>query len=246
MSFKIELISFNIQSCIDAQAAGAHRIELCDNPMEGGTTPSYGLIKAARDKLTIDLYPIIRPRGGDFLYSDDEFEIMKSEIKVCKVFGCNGIVTGMLNADGSIDKKRCKEIIELARPMGVTFHRAFDRSNDLLQALEDIIEIGCERVLTSGGFPNAIDGADMIARLIQQANGRIIIMPGSGVRSDNIEALAAKTGAVEFHSSARTNFSSKMEFSPANMKEDLKQVGLDVDEATRLIEKVGSLSPTKK
>jgi copper homeostasis protein len=234
MSFKLELIAFNIQSCIDAQAAGAHRIELCANPAEGGTTPSYGFIKAARDKLTIDLYPIIRPRGGDFLYTDDEFDIMKSEIKVCKVFGCNGIVTGMLNADGTIDKKRCKELVELARPMGVTFHRAFDRTNDLLQALEDVIEIGCERILTSGGVPSVIDGADMIAALIKKAAGRIIIMPGSGVRADNIKMLAEKTGAVEFHSSARTNFESKMKYNSEGMKEDLKQVGLDVEEVRRM------------
>lgn len=239
MSFKLELIAFNIQSCIDAQAAGAHRIELCANPAEGGTTPSYGFIKAARDKLTIDLYPIIRPRGGDFLYTDDEFDIMKSEIKVCKVFGCNGIVTGMLNPDGTIDKKRCKELVELARPMGVTFHRAFDRTNDLLQALEDVIEIGCERILTSGGVPSVIDGTGMIAALIKKAAGRIIIMPGSGVRADNIKMLAEKTGAVEFHSSARTNFESKMEYNSEGMKEDLKQVGLDVKEVRRIVETMG-------
>lgn len=234
MSFKLELIAFNIQSCIDAQAAGAHRIELCDNPADGGTTPSYGFIKAARDKLTIDLYPIIRPRGGDFLYTDDEFDIMKSEIKVCKVFGCNGIVTGMLNADGTVDKKRCKELVELARPMGVTFHRAFDRTNDLLQALEDVIETGCERILTSGGVPNAIDGADMIAQLVNKAADRIIIMPGSGVRADNIKMLAEKTGAVEFHSSARMNLDSKMFYKNEGMKETLVQVGLDIDEVRKM------------
>ena len=234
MSFKLELIAFNIQSCIDAQAAGAHRIELCDNPADGGTTPSYGFIKAARDKLTIDLYPIIRPRGGDFLYTDDEFDIMKSEIKVCKVFGCNGIVTGMLNADGTVDKKRCKELVELARPMGVTFHRAFDRTIDLLQALEDVIETGCERILTSGGVPNAIDGADMIAQLVNKSADRIIIMPGSGVRADNIKMLAEKTGAVEFHSSARTNLESKMVYKNEGMKETFMQVGLDREEVRKM------------
>ncbi|RZM10746.1 MAG: copper homeostasis protein CutC [Pedobacter sp.] len=234
MSFTLELIAFNIQSCIDAQAAGAQRIELCDNPLEGGTTPSYGFIKAARDKVTIDLYPIIRPRGGDFLYTDDEFEIMKSEIKVCKVFGCNGIVIGMLKADGSIDKQRCKELVNLAKPLGVTFHRAFDRSRDLLQALEDVIEIGCERILTSGGFPNAVDGSGMIAQLVTQAKGRIIIMPGSGVRSDNIKRLAEETGAVEFHSSARMNMPGKMNFISPQMAEDQTQVSLDIKEAKAL------------
>ena len=236
MSLTLELIAFSIQSCIDAQAAGAHRIELCDNPAEGGTTPSYGFIKAERDKLTIDLYPIIRPRGGDFLYTDDEFEIMKSEIKVCKVFGCNGIVIGMLHANGTIDKKRCKELVDLAKPMGVTFHRAFDRTNDLLQALEDVIEIGCERILTSGGVPNVVDGAEKVAELIKKAAGRIIIMPGSGVRANNIKMLAEKTGAVEVHSSARTNLESRMEYQSEGMKENLKQVGLDVEEVRRMLD----------
>lgn len=233
--YKLELIAFTIQSCIDAQNAGAHRIELCDNPGEGGTTPSYGFIKAARNILTIDLYPIIRPRGGDFLYSDDEFDMMKSDINVCKVFGCNGVVTGILNADGSIDKKRCKELVELARPMKVTFHRAFDRVNNLEEALEDVIETGCERILTSGGVPNAVDGAEAIAKLIKHAGDRIIIMPGSGVRSDNIKALAEKTSAVEFHSSARKQFESRMEFKSEGMRENLIQVGLDVEEAGNLI-----------
>ncbi len=236
--YKIELIAFSIQSCIDAQEAGAHRIELCDNAGEGGTTPSYGFIKAARNILNIDLYPIIRPRGGDFLYSNDEFDMMKSDINVCKVFGCNGVVIGILNADGSIDKKRCKELIELAKPMKVTFHRAFDRANDLEKALEDVIEIGCERILTSGGVPNAIDGATTIEKLVKQANGRIIIMPGSGVRSDNIKALAQKTGAVEFHSSARKQYESKMLYKSDSMNENLTSFGLDVEEAKKIIEQL--------
>ncbi|MBC7936136.1 MAG: copper homeostasis protein CutC [Rhizobacter sp.] len=233
--YKLELIAFNIQSCIDAQQAGAHRIELCDNPGEGGTTPSYGFIKAARNILKIDLYPIIRPRGGDFLYSEAEFDIMKSDINVCKVFGCNGVVIGILNTDGSIDKQRCKELVELARPMGVTFHRAFDRTNNLQLALEDVIEIGCERILTSGGVPNAADGTATITALIKQAAGRIIIMPGSGVRSDNIKAIKETTGAMEFHTSARIYFESKMEYKSEGMKEKMMEVGLDLEEAEKIL-----------
>ena len=233
--FKLELIAFTIQSCIDAQDAGAHRIELCDNPGEGGTTPSYGFIKAARNVLNIDLYPIIRPRGGDFLYSDEEFEIMKGDINVCKVFGCNGVVTGILNADGTVDKKRCKELVELAKPMKVTFHRAFDRTRDLQQALEDVIEIGCERILTSGGVPNAGDGAPVIAALVKQAGDRIIIMPGSGVRADNIKMIAETTGAKEFHTSARKNFESRMEYKSEGMNEKMVEVGLDVEEVHRIV-----------
>lgn len=232
--YKLELIAFSIQSCMDAQEAGAHRVELCDNAGEGGTTPSYGFIKAARNILTIDLYPMIRPRGGDFLYSDEEFDMMKSDINVCKVFGCNGVVFGILNADGSIDKKRCKELVEFAKPMKVTFHRAFDRTINLEQALEDVIETGCERILTSGGVPNAMDGAETIARLVKQAAGRIVIMPGSGVNAGNIQLLKEKTGAVEFHSSVRKLYESKMEYKSERMKENMVQVGLDVEEAKKM------------
>ncbi len=188
MEHKLEVIGFDINGCIAAERAGADRIELCASPAEGGTTPSYGLIKLAKDKLNIDVFPIIRPRGGDFLYNDEEFEVIKSEIKVCKVFGCNGVVIGMLNANGTIDKERCKQLVALAHPLPVTFHRAFDRVIDAAQALEDVIEIGCKRILTSGLKPTVVDGASTLTQLIKQANKRIIIMPGSGVRSDNIEA----------------------------------------------------------
>jgi Uncharacterized protein involved in copper resistance len=203
MNFKLEVIGFTIDGCIIAQEAGTHRIELCDNPEEGGTTASYGFIKAAREKLQIELFPIIRPRGGDFLYSDDEFEIMKTDIKLCKDLGCDGVVIGMLTADKKVDKKRCSILVEHAYPLGVTFHRAFDKTVDPFEALEDIIEIGCERILTSGQQPDALNGAELIKQLIEKSSDRIIIMPGSGVRSDNITAIAETTGANEFHSSAR-------------------------------------------
>ena len=241
MSFILEVIGFNIESCILAQAAGAHRIELCDNPGEGGTTPSYGFIKAARKKLQIELYPIIRPRGGDFFYSDAEFEVMKMDVKVCKDLNCDGIVIGILNADGTVDKERCKEIVALAYPMGVTFHRAFDREKDASQALEDIIEIGCERILTSGLVPAALDGAKTLAALIKQADERIIIMPGSGVKADNIIELAQKTGAVEFHTSARMNIDSKMNYTNEGMKEKLQSVSVDIDEVKNIIANLKSL-----
>ena len=222
MNFKLEVIGFSIESCIAAQLAGAHRIELCDNQADGGTTPSYGCIKAARGKLSIELYPIIRPRGGDFLYSDEEFAIMKTDIKICKELGCDGVVLGMLDADGSIDKKRCRELVQLAYPMGVGFHRAFDRVANAAQALEDVIETGCERILTSGLMPKALDGAAAIAALITQADGRIIIMPGSGIRSENIAAIAQQTGAVEFHTSAGTFINSNMKYTNKAMKENLQ------------------------
>ena|SRR5436190_9617697 len=241
MNFKLELIGFNIESCILAQAAGADRIELCDNPGDGGTTPSYGFIKAAREKLQIDLFPIIRPRGGDFLYSDEEFQIMKEDIRICKQLGCDGVVIGLLNADGTVDKKRTASLVELAYPLGVTFHRAFDRVNDASQALEDIIETGCERILTSGLQPTALEGADLIAALINQADERMIIMPGSGVRSDNITELAKKTGATEFHSSARMNTASKMIYTNEAMKESLRSVIVDELEVKNIIANLKSL-----
>ena len=236
MKFKLEVIGFTIESCMIAQAAGAHRIELCDNPSEGGTTPSYGFIKTARENLSIELYPIIRPRGGDFLYSEIEFEVMKADIENCKSLGCDGVVIGILNADGTVDKKRCKQLVEIAHPMKVTFHRAFDRTNDPFKAMEDIISIGCERILTSGQKNLATDGEELLNKLVKQANNRIIIMPGSGVNSDNIETLVKNTNATEFHTSARTFVNSKMEFINESMDEQLTSVSAMSDEIKKIIE----------
>jgi copper homeostasis protein len=241
LKFTLEVIGFTIESCMLAQAAGAHRIELCDNPGEGGTTPSYGFIKAAREVLKIELYPIIRPRGGDFLYSDAEFEVMKADVQICKELGCDGVVIGILNADGTVDKMRCRELVQLAYPMGVTFHRAFDRVKDAAQALEDVIEIGCERILTSGLVPTAFDGAETLAALIKQADERIVIMPGSGVRSDNIIELAKRTAAVEFHTSARMNIESKMSYTNEAIRENLQSVSLDEEEVKKIIANLKSL-----
>ncbi len=153
--------------------------------------------------LSVSLYPIIRPRGGDFLYTKDEFEIMLQDVKLCKQLGCDGIVIGLLNMDGTIDMVRTAQLIEAAYPMGVTFHRAFDRCKDPFEALEQLIEIGCERILTSGQQPSVVDGVELVAELNKIADERIIIMPGSGVRKENIKMLAEKTGCVEFHSSLR-------------------------------------------
>ncbi len=236
MNFKLEIIGFNIESCLVAQAAGAHRIELCDNPGEGGTTASYGFIKAARKVLQIDLFPIIRPRGGDFLYSDDEFEIMKTDVQLCKEIGCDGVVIGILNKDGSIDKKRCSKLVSVAYPLGVTFHRAFERCSNPFEALEDIIEIGCERILTSGQQPTAAEGADLINQLIRQAEDRIVIMPGSGVRSSNIIEIAQQTGAMEFHSSAKMLVNSNMEFHNPQLQENLQSILADTDEIQKMLQ----------
>lgn len=235
MNFTLETIAFNIQSCVLAQTAGAHRIELCDNPTDGGTTPSMGFIKMAREKLHIQLFPIIRPRGGDFLYTNDEFEVIKADIQLCKDLGCDGVVIGILNADASIDKTRCSILVNMAYPMSVTFHRAFDRVINMELALEDIIEIGCERILTSGCYPTALEGADNLQKLILQSNDRIIIMPGSGIRAANIAEIAALTGATEFHSSARIKVESTMKIFNDTMKENLQTVIADEQEIRMMI-----------
>lgn len=241
MVFQLEICAFNIGSCITAQQSGAHRIELCDNSSEGGTTPSYGLIQSAREKLHIDIYPIIRPRGGDFFYNDDEYSVMKKDIQLCKDLGCNGVVIGMLNIDGSVDKRRLAVLVELAYPMGVTFHRAFDRAVNAFQALEDIIDIGCERILTSGQRPTVMEGIQLIKELVEHADERIIIMPGSGLRSNNIQELALQTGAVEFHTTAKKIIRSEMKFINEDMKETLEQLECDGEEVRKIFAELENL-----
>jgi len=212
MSFIIEIATSDFTTTRAAVEGGADRIELCANLAEGGTTPSSGTIKRCREKFSVQLYPIIRPRGGDFLYTDEEFEIMKHDIRLCKDIGCDGIVTGLLNTDGTIDLKRTGQLAELAYPLGVTFHRAFDRCRDPFEALEQLVQLGLERILTSGQQPTVNEGIELIAQLNKAADHRIIIMPGSGVRSENIKMLADKTGCIEFHSSLRGKTRSRMEF----------------------------------
>ena len=199
----LEVCAFTVQSCYIAKRAGAVRVELCDNPIEGGTTPSYGTIRQVKENVDILLYPIIRPRSGNYFYDNDEFEIIKKDIEMCRELGCDGISIGAQKINGEIDVERLKQIVELAGPMGVTCNRAFDVAPDPFQALEQIIEAGCERILTSGQETAAPDGASLLAKLVQQAAGRIIIMPGAGVKSGNIRQLMEQTGAREFHSSAR-------------------------------------------
>lgn len=209
---QIEICAGSLTSALNAQEGGAFRVELCDNLKEGGTTPSYGTLLLARKNLDIKLYVLIRPRGGDFLYDDLTFEIMKKDIEQCKNLGCDGVVFGILKADGQIDKERCLELKLTAGKMGTTFHRAFDRCKDPFQALEDVIELGFERILTSGLEINAIKGATMISKLIEQANGRIVIMPGAGIRRDNLGELIRLTGASEYHTTAKTSVKSEMLF----------------------------------
>jgi copper homeostasis protein len=208
----IEIVVYNIESAMKAQEGGADRIELCENPGEGGTTPSYGTIELVRQNLSIDVFVMIRPRGGDFHYSSYEFHAMKRDISQCQKLSVDGLVFGILNADGTIDKKRCKELIDKARPLKVTCHRAFDMTRDPFEALEDCIEVGFDRILTAGQQAQAVKGADLIGELIKRANGRIAIMPGSGVNENTVEEILKKSGAKEMHFSATAFRESAMQF----------------------------------
>ncbi len=237
----LEICAFNLPAALAAQRAGADRIEFCAAPEEGGVTPSAGLIRAARELLRIPLYPIIRPREGDFLYSAEEFGVMMRDIALCKEIGCDGVVIGMLLADGRVDRPRCARLVETAYPLEVTFHRAFDRAADPFEALETIIGIGCERILTSGQRPVAMEGAELLRELVRQADGRLVIMPGSGVRSGNVAELAARTGAVEFHTSARVRGASAMHYVNAAMQEDLSTVMPGEEEIRRIKEIISTL-----
>ena len=231
----LEICCYNLDSALIAADAGADRVELCTDPASGGTTPGIGLIKTVRKKITIELYPIIRIRGGDFLFSEEEFDVMLHEVKACKSAGCEGVVIGMLLPDGRVDKIHSARLVEKAYPMGVCFHRAFDWTRNPFEALEDIIEIGCERILTSGQQPTAILGAPLIKDLVLQADGRILIMPGSGIRAGNIADLKKETGATQFHSSARTLKKSAMEFVQPSMNEDQSTVMADRREIEQML-----------
>jgi copper homeostasis protein len=238
----IEIATSDFSSSKAAANGGADRIELCDNLAEGGTTQSKSIIKYCREKLAIQIFPIIRPRGGDFLYTDEEFIIMKEDIKTCKELGCDGVVIGILKTDGSIDVERSARLVEIAYPMEVTFHRAFDRCRDPFEALEQLIGMGCNRILTSGQKPTAIEGMELISKLVKAADERIIIMPGSGVRKENIAQLAEQTGTTELHSSLRKKVDSKMQYRhPAFGAESYEYYSVveeDVRELRNALEKV--------
>ncbi len=207
-----EVVVYNIESALKAQEGGADRIELCDNPAEGGTTPSAGLVEVVRQNVTMDVYVMIRPRGGDFCYSRYEFHAMKRDIFQFQKLGVDGFVFGILNPDGSLDKVRCKELVDKARPLRCTCHRAFDMTRDPFEALDDCIDVGFERILTAGQRPKAIEGVDLIKRIVESAGDRIKIMPGSGVNEKTVQEIVAKTGSKEIHFSATAQRESAMVF----------------------------------
>jgi copper homeostasis protein len=203
VSHTLEICAASLASALAAQAGGAHRIELCQNLEQGGITPSYGLIRQVLAQVSLPVFVLIRPRPGGFVYSAGELAIMRDDVAACRELGCAGVVLGALEAAGRVDIAACQELIALAGTMAVTFHRAFDACLNQPQALEDIIVLGCQRVLTSGGQATAEAGQNQLAALVTQAAGRVRIMPGAGISAGNVRALAARTGAREFHASAK-------------------------------------------
>jgi copper homeostasis protein len=209
---RIEACVNSVESAGEAEAGGAHRVELCDNLFDGGTTPSLGAIEVACQALTIELNVIVRPRGGDFLYSDLELDIMKADVAAAREVGADGVVFGILKPDGTVDVEQTRQLVEAAGPLSTTFHRAFDMCVDPFAALEDLIELGIDRVLTSGLRPSALEGADLLGKLVEEARGRILVMPGVGIDATNIGELIQRTGAREFHVLAERSVDSAMTY----------------------------------
>ena len=195
----VEVCVDSVESAIAAERGGANRVELCSNLLEGGVTPSAGLIAAVRRAISIPVNVMIRPRGGDFFYSEDEIGIMRQDIQTAKELGANGVVLGMLDTEGNVDARRTSELVQFSRPLTVTFHRAIDMSRDLVVALQTLMELKVDRALTSGGEQTAIEGQRTIARLVEAAAGRIAIMAGSGIREENVRQLIEETGVPEVH-----------------------------------------------
>ena len=206
----LEIAAASIASALAAQEGGADRIELCANLREGGTTPSHGTLAEARKQLRIPIHVLVRPRGGDFLHNEAEAAAMIGDIEDCVRSGADGVVIGALDADGNVDVALCRRLVAAAGKLDVTFHRAFDAARDPAAALEDIIALGCARVLTSGAAASAPQGVEAIARHVHQANGRIAIMAGGGVSADNVRELVTRTGVTECHSSAGATLRSGM------------------------------------
>jgi copper homeostasis protein len=206
----VEVCVDSAASAVAAQRGGAARIELCGSLIEGGITPSSGLIEITRAAISVDLHVMIRPRAGDFCYDADEFETMRRDIALAKRLGANGVVFGILNVSGNVDVARTRQLVDLARPLSVTFHRAFDMSADLFRALDDVYAAGPDRVLTSGGEPTSLQGRETILQLVKKAQGRIVIMPGSGIRPENARSLVDYTGVTEVHVGLRSSLPSPM------------------------------------
>lgn len=215
----LEVAANSVASFLAAEAGGADRVELCNALEVGGLTPSHAAIALACERLRIPVHVLIRPRAGDFVFDDLECEVMRRDIEACRSLGCAGVVIGALDADGNVDSSRCRALMDAAQAMSVTFHRAFDFARDPLAALDAIIALGCARLLTSGQADNALAGAPLIRQLVEHAQDRITIMPGGGIDARNIAAIAAATGACEFHASAKVRVCSRMRGAQATLGE---------------------------
>ena len=230
MPHSLEICVDSIDSALAAERGGAHRIELCSSLLEGGLTPSAGFIRAVRERVSLTLFVMIRPRGGDCLYSQAEFEAMKEDVRTAKSLGANGMVLGLLTEDGRVDVSRTLELVKLASPLEATFHRAFDVSVNLDQSLEDVVLTGAKRILTSGGAQTAPEGVDQIRKLVETARDRIIIMAGSGINSRNALRVLAATSVNEIHASAKAPAASGMRY-----HRDVAMGSGQQDEYTRLV-----------
>lgn len=202
----------SIESAMAAQDGGADRVELCSNLLEGGLTPSYGTLRVAHENLRIKIMAMVRPRGGDFCYSEPEFHVMQHDIEAAKKIGASGIVLGLLNPDGTIDVDRTRKLVDAARPLPVTFHRAFDMTRDPYDALEALITLGVDRVLTSGQEASVIEGLELIVELVKRAAGRIVVMPGGGITDRNVGRAVAATGVTEVHFGGGESVEGRMRF----------------------------------
>lgn len=232
----LEICVDSLESAVAAQQGGAQRIELCSSLAEGGLTPSLGLIRAVRSRLTIGIHVMIRPRAGDFLYSADEFSIMKDDIALAAQSGVDGVVFGLLTPEGEVDIARTRELVDLARPMEVTFHRAIDLSRDIVASVRNVIHAGVTRVLTSGGEASAVQGRHNIHNMVQAAAGAVTIMAGAGVRAANAEQLLRETGVRDLHASLRRAVPSpmkhhrrKVHLGAPGIEEDVRHVLLPED-----------------
>jgi len=238
----LEICASNYQSALNAQIAGAHRIELCTELSVGGLTPSYGLLKHVLNNLNIPVFVLIRPRSGNFTYSESEFEIMKDDINICTDLGCQGIVSGVLNEKGSIDIARTEKLIALSKPLPFTFHRAFDLTPDPFQALEQLIDLGVERILTSGQENSAEKGIMLLTQLNERANGRLTVLPGGGINWENAK-LFKDGGFKELHASATTTISvndqPKISMNSPKFYDETVEVVSDVDKIKGILSSIG-------
>jgi copper homeostasis protein len=215
--FLVEVCVDSLDSALAAERGGAQRVELCSGLVEGGVTPSAGLIATIRQRISIALHVMIRPRAGDFCYTPDEFSVMQRDVLMAKQLGADGSVFGILDLDGNVDVHKTRQLVELARPLKTTYHRAFDMSADLRRSLEQVIETGADRILTSGGKPTAVEGAESLRNLVELANGRVIVMACGGIDADNLRAVIEKTGVREVHVGLRTPIVSPMRYRNENI-----------------------------